>query len=56
MDAGRATARRRAAASGNGSTIQAVLNVVDDVTRRDTRIQTLARFAVQAGRPVIEAA
>jgi alkaline phosphatase D len=32
------------------------LRVVDDVTRRDTRIETLARFTVQAGRPVIEAA
>ena len=31
------------------------LRVVDDVTRRDTRIETLARFAVAAGRPVIEA-
>ena len=32
------------------------LRVVDDVTRRDTRVETLARFAVQAGRQVIEAA
>jgi alkaline phosphatase D len=32
------------------------LRVVDDVTRHDTRIETLARFAVQAGRPVIESA
>lgn len=32
------------------------LRVVDDPARRDTGIQTLARFAVQAGRPVVEAA
>ena len=31
------------------------LRVVDDVTRRDTRIETLARFAVEAGRSVIVA-
>jgi alkaline phosphatase D len=30
------------------------LRVVDDVTRRDTRIETLASFVVQAGRPVVE--
>ena len=30
------------------------LRVVDDVTRRDTTIDTLARFTVRAGRPVIE--
>ena len=30
------------------------LRVVDDVTRQDTKIQTLARFTVQAGRPVLE--
>ena len=30
------------------------LRVVDDVTHRDTRIETLARFTVQAGRPVVE--
>ena len=30
------------------------LRVVDDVTRRDTRIETLARFVVSAGRPAIE--
>ena len=30
------------------------LRVVDDVTRRDTRIETLARFVVSAGQPVIE--
>jgi alkaline phosphatase D len=30
------------------------LRVVDDVTRQDTRIETLARFVVQAGRPVVE--
>ncbi|MBC7468699.1 MAG: alkaline phosphatase D family protein, partial [Ramlibacter sp.] len=32
------------------------LRVVDDVTRRDTRIETLARFSVQAGRPQVERA
>jgi alkaline phosphatase D len=30
------------------------LRVVDDVTRRDTRIETLARFEVEAGRPRLE--
>ena len=30
------------------------LRVVDDVTRPDTRIETLASFVVQSGRPVIE--
>jgi len=30
------------------------LRVVDDVTRRDTTIETLAKFSVAAGRPVIE--
>ena len=30
------------------------LRVVDDVTRRDTQVQTLAAFRVQAGRPVVE--
>lgn len=30
------------------------LRVLDDVTSRDTKIETLARFAVQTGRPVIE--
>jgi alkaline phosphatase D len=32
------------------------LRVVDDVTRRETRVETLARFVVQAGRPVVEKA
>ncbi len=32
------------------------LRVVDDVTSRDTQVETLARFAVQSGRPVIERA
>ena len=32
------------------------LRVVDDVMRQDTRIETLARFTVQAGRPVVERA
>ena len=30
------------------------LRVVDDVTRPDTKIETLARFTVAAGRPVLE--
>ena len=30
------------------------LRGVDDVTRQDTRIETLAQFVVQSGRPVIE--
>jgi alkaline phosphatase D len=30
------------------------LRVVDDVTRADTRIETLASFAVKAGRPLVE--
>ena len=32
------------------------LRVVDDVTLRETKIETLARFAVQAGKPVVEKA
>ena len=32
------------------------LRVVDDVTRRDTNVQTLASFAVAAGRPIVERA
>lgn len=32
------------------------LRVVDDVTRQDTKIETLARFTVQAGRPVVQQA
>ena len=32
------------------------LRVIDDPARRDTGVQTLARFAVQAGRPLVEAA
>jgi alkaline phosphatase D len=32
------------------------LRVVDDVTRVDSGVQTLAQFAVQAGRPVVERA
>lgn len=32
------------------------LRVVDDVTRKDAQIQTLARFSVAAGKPVIEKA
>jgi alkaline phosphatase D len=34
--------------------LSTTLRVVDDVTRQDTRIETLARFTVQAGRPVVE--
>jgi alkaline phosphatase D len=36
--------------------LSTTLRVVDDVTRQDTKIETLARFAVQAGRPVVERA
>ena len=36
--------------------LTATLRVVDDVTRRDTQVETLARFVVQAGRPVLEQA
>ena len=32
------------------------LRVVDDVTRQDTKIETLVRFTVQAGRPLVERA
>jgi alkaline phosphatase D len=34
----------------------ATLRVVDDVTKRETRVETLARFTVEAGRPRIERA
>ena len=34
--------------------LQTTLRVLDDVTRRETRIETLASFVVQIGRPVIE--
>lgn len=34
--------------------LSTTLRVVDDVMRQDTRIETLARFTVQAGRPVVE--
>ena len=34
--------------------LSTTLRVVDDVTRQDSRIETLARFAVQAGRSVLE--
>ena len=30
------------------------LRVLDDVSRQDSKIETLARFVVQAGRPVLE--
>jgi alkaline phosphatase D len=30
------------------------LCVVDDVTKRETRVETLASFAVEAGRPRVE--
>jgi alkaline phosphatase D len=36
--------------------LSTTLRVVDDVTRQDSRIETLARFTVQAGRPVVERA
>ena len=36
--------------------LEVALRVVDDVTRRDTRIETLARFAVEAGRAKVERA
>ena len=36
------------------SLLTTTLRVVDDVTQRDTKIQTLARFTVQAGRHVVE--
>ena len=36
--------------------LSTTLRVVDDVTRQDTKIETLARFTVQAGRPVVERA
>jgi len=36
------------------SQLRTRLRVVDDVTRRDTRIRTLAAFEVAAGRPVVE--
>ena len=34
--------------------LSTTLRVVDDVTRQDSQIETLARFVVQAGRPVVE--
>jgi len=36
------------------SQLTTTLRVVDEVTRPDTKIETLARFAVQRGRPVLE--
>jgi alkaline phosphatase D len=38
------------------SRLTTTLRVVDDVTRRDTKISTLRSFVVEAGRPQIEAA
>ena len=32
------------------------MRVVDDVTKRDSGVRTLARFAVESGRPVVERA
>ena len=32
------------------------LRVVDDVTKKETKIETLARFVVEAGRPRVEPA
>jgi alkaline phosphatase D len=37
-------------------TLTTTLRVVDDVARADSGVQTLARFVVQAGRPVVEKA
>jgi alkaline phosphatase D len=34
--------------------LSTTLRVVDDVTRQDTQIDTLARFTVQSGRPLVE--
>ena len=34
--------------------LSTTLRVLDDVTRPDAKIETLARFAVQSGRPLIE--
>ena len=36
------------------SELRTTLRVVDDVTRPDAGIETLARFEVRAGRPVVE--
>ena len=36
------------------SQLTTTLRVVDDVTRQDTRVETLATFTVQSGRPMIE--
>ena len=36
------------------SQLSTTLRVVDDVTRQDTKIETLASFTVQAGRPIVE--
>jgi alkaline phosphatase D len=36
------------------SELRTTLRVVDDVTRPDAGIETLARFVVQAGRPMVE--
>ena len=34
--------------------LSTTLRVLDDVTRQDSEIETLARFTVQAGRAVVE--
>jgi len=36
--------------------LTATLRAVDDVTKRDTTIETLAKFSVEAGRPLLERA
>ena len=36
------------------SQLSTTLRVLDDVTRQDTKIETLASFTVLAGRPVVE--
>lgn len=39
-----------------GSQLTATLRVVDDVTRKDTQIETLAQFTVEAGKPNVHRA
>ena len=36
-----------------GSQLTTTLRVVDDVTRKDARVETLAQFTVEAGRPLV---
>ena len=53
-----ADAQRRGygVAEFTASRLTTTLRVVDDVARRDSRVETLARFAVEAGRPKVEKA